>query len=84
MFIQTTKDNKGGRDGFYCSLVKSVLVNGKSVHRVQRTFGFIPRERVPYLKACFADGDPEEVLRRERAKLGLTSEGSKGVEAEGE
>ncbi len=26
VFIQATKDNKGGRDGLYCALVKSVLV----------------------------------------------------------
>lgn len=71
MFIQTTKDNKGGRDGFYCALVKSVLVNGKSVHKVLRTFGYIPRDRVPYLKACFTDGDPEEVLRQEKEKFGV-------------
>ena len=70
MFIQATKDNKGGRDGCYCALVKSVLVNGRSVHKVQRTFGFVPSERIPYLKAAFNEGDPAEILRAELEKSG--------------
>lgn len=76
MFVQATKDNKGGRDGYYCALVKSVIENGRSVHKVIRTFGFIPADRVPYLKACFTEKDPEVVLAKERAKLRLPSAGA--------
>lgn len=69
MFIQATVDNKGGRDGCYCSLVKTVIKNGKSRHEVIRTIGFLPNDRIPYLKAAFNEGDPAEILKRELAKL---------------
>lgn len=68
MFVQCTKDNKGGRDGCYCALVKSVLVNGRSVHKVLKTFGFVRSGRIPYLKAAFNEGDPAEILESELAR----------------
>jgi len=69
MFIQATKDNKGGHDGCYCALVKTVTKNGKQVHEVIRTLGFMPTERIPYLKAAYNEGDPAEILKRELEKL---------------
>ena len=68
MFIKAIKDNKKNRDGYYCSLVSSERVKGKSVHKLVRSFGFIPSNRVPYLKAAFNDGDPEKILQDELAK----------------
>ena len=73
MFVQCTKDNKGGRNGCYCALVKSVFENGRSVHKVQKTFGFVPNERIPYLKAAFNEGDPAEILKQELAKPEVVS-----------
>ena len=69
MFVQCTLDNKGLRNGCYCALVKSVVENGRSVHKVQRTFGYVPNERIPYLKAAFNDRDPAQILSRELAKI---------------
>lgn len=69
MFIKAVPDNKKKRDGYYCSLVHSEIVNGKCVHHLARSFGFIAAERLPYLRAAFNDGDPEEILAREKEKL---------------
>lgn len=69
MFIKAVPDNKKKRDGYYCSLVQSELIDGKCIHRLIKSFGFIPSERLPYLRAAFNDGDPEEILRKEKEKL---------------
>ena len=68
MFIQATKDNKGGRDGCYCALVRTVVKNGRQSHEVLRTLGFVPNSRIPYLKAAFNEGDPAEILKKELEK----------------
>jgi len=62
MFVHAVTDNKNGKDGYYCSLVESVRKNGTPVHRTILSFGFIPSERLPYLKAAFNTGNPEEIL----------------------
>ena len=64
MFIHAVPDNRGKKDGYYCSLVKSQRVNGIPSHTTVIAFGFLPSERVPYLKATFNDGDPEEILSK--------------------
>jgi len=69
MFIHAVPDNKGKRDGYYCSLVESHRVNGKSKHSIKISFGFIPSERLPYLKAAFNQGDPAEIFEKERRRL---------------
>ena len=69
MFIKAIRDNKNKKEGYYCSLVSSERVKGKCVHRLVRSFGFIPSSRVPYLKAAFNDGDPEKILQDELAKI---------------
>ena len=70
MFIHAVPDNKGKKDGYFCSLVQSRLnEKGVSVHEQKLNFGFIPSERLPYLRAAFNKGDPEVILKREKAKL---------------
>lgn len=69
MFIHAVPDNRGKRDGYYCSLVESRRDGGKSVHSIKLSFGFVPSERLPYLKAAFNQGDPAEVFERERRRL---------------
>lgn len=70
MFIHSVPDNKGGKDGYYCSLVESKLnQNGVCVHVEKINFGFIPSSRLPYLKAAFNKGDPEEILKKEKTKM---------------
>lgn len=75
MFIHAVPDNKGHKDGYYCSLVESRRENGKSRHVIIQSFGFIPTQRVPYLKAAFNAGDPESILAE--AKHGLEQRGKR-------
>lgn len=69
MFIHAVPDNRGKRDGYYCSLVESYRDGGKSVHSIRLSFGFVPSERLPYLKAAFNQGNPAEIFERERRRL---------------
>lgn len=69
MFVKAIKDNKKGRDGYYCSLVESVRTENGPSHKLIRSFGYIERERVPYLKAAFNDGDPASILEQELARM---------------
>lgn len=62
MFVHAVPDNRGNKDGYYCSLVESHRVNGIPTHKMILSFGFVPSERVPYLKAAFNHGDPEAIL----------------------
>ena len=66
MFIHAVPDNRGKKDGFFCSLVESKRINGIPCHKTLLSFGFIPSERVPYLKAAFNRGDPEAILAKEK------------------
>jgi len=75
MFVKAILDNKKGRDGYYCSLVKSRREDGKSRHTLLQSFGYVPSERLPYLRAAFNEGDPEEILSREREKLAARKTG---------
>lgn len=68
MFVKAVPDNKNGKDGYFCSLVRSVRRDGKPVHEQLLSFGFLPSGRLPYLRAAFNDGDPEGILAREKAK----------------
>lgn len=69
MFIHAVPDNRGKKDGYYCSLVESHRKNGKSVHSIKFSFGFIPTSRLPYLKAAFNAGNPAEIFERESRRL---------------
>ena len=64
MFIRAIPDNKGKTDGYYCSLVESKRINGVSRHITILSLGYITKEKVPYLKAAFNQGDPAEILSR--------------------
>ena len=66
MFIHAVPDNRGKKDGYYCSLVESHRVDGISKHETVLSFGFISAERLPYLKAAFNRGDPASILEREK------------------
>ncbi len=77
MFVKAIPDNKNGGDGYYCSLVESKRVDGKSLHVLMQSFGYIPSERLPYLRAAFNEGDPEEILSKEKEKLAAKKTGGK-------
>ena len=64
MFVHAVPDNRGKKDGYYCSLVESRRINGVPSHSTRMSFGFIPSERLPYLKAAFNSGDPEVILNK--------------------
>lgn len=66
MFVHAVPDNRGHGDGYFCSLVESKRINGVPTHKTVLSFGFVPSDRVPYLKAAFNKGDPEEILRKEK------------------
>ncbi len=68
MFVKAVPDNKKGRDGYYCSLVESKRVNGKPFHKLILSFGYIERDRLPYLRAAFNEGKPTEILKKELEK----------------
>ena len=69
MFIHAVPDNRGKKDGYFCSLVESTRINGKPTHKIILSFGFISTDRVPYLKAAFNRGDPEAILTNEKRSL---------------
>lgn len=69
MFIHAVPDNRGKKDGYFCSLVESSRINGKPTHKIILSFGFISSDRVPYLKAAFNRGDPETILTNEKRSL---------------
>lgn len=69
MFIHAVPDNRGKKDGYFCSLVESARIDGKPTHKIILSFGFIESNRVPYLKAAFNRGDPEAILANEKRSL---------------
>lgn len=69
MFVHAVKATRKGVKGAYCTLVESRRQDGSPVHGKVMSFGFIPEDRVPYLKAAFCAGDPAETLSAELAKL---------------
>lgn len=72
MFVKLVPDNHRERDGFYCSLVETVYVKGGSPkHTTLRSFGYVERERVPYLKAAFDQGDPDKIVAIWKKKLAI-------------
>ena len=62
MFIHAVPDNRGKKDGYYCSLVESRRINGVPSHSTLLSFGYVQTERLPYLKAAFNSGNPEDIL----------------------
>lgn len=64
MFVHAVPDNRGKKDGFYCSLVESHRINGVPMHSIKISFGFVPSKRLPYLKAAFNNGNPAEILEQ--------------------
>lgn len=69
MFVNAVPDNKGRKDGYYCTLTESYRENGIPKHRTILSFGFIPSDRVPYLKAAFNRGNPETILAKEKRSI---------------
>lgn len=67
MFIHAVPDNRGKKDGYYCSLVESRRIDGIPKHKTVLSFGFIAADRLPYLKAAFNHGDPEAILEHEKS-----------------
>jgi hypothetical protein len=62
LFIHAVPDNRGKKKGYYCSLVESKRINGIPTHRAIQSFGYVPSERLPYLKAAFNSGNPVDIL----------------------
>ena len=46
MFVNAVPDNKGKKDGYYCTLVESFRDGGISKHRILLTFGFVATPRI--------------------------------------
>lgn len=69
MFVKAVPDNKGGRDGYFCSLVEAKREKGKPRHKLVLSFGYVEKERLPYLRAAFNEGNPAEILQKELAKM---------------
>jgi hypothetical protein len=64
MFVHAVPDNRGNRDGYYCSLVESYRQGGRPSHKTILSFGFITSGRLPYLKAAFNKGNPADILEK--------------------
>ena len=64
MFVHAVPDNRGRKDGYYCSLVESHRINGVPTHATLLSFGYLEPERLPYLKAAFNTGDPKDILAK--------------------
>ena len=64
MFIHAVADNRGKKNGYYCALVESRRINGVPSHLTLLSIGYIEPERLPYLKAAFNSGDPEDILAK--------------------
>ncbi len=70
MFIRVIPNNKGKKKTVFCDLVESYRDDtGVSKHRIVVKLGQFYPARVPYLKAAFNEGVPEEILKRELQKL---------------
>jgi len=82
VFIHAVPDNRGKKDGYFCSLVESTRVEGKPTHRIILSFGFITSERLPYLKAAFNRGDPETILANEKRRLENRRKGQNDARSE--
>ena len=67
MFIHAVPDNRGKKGGYYCSLVESRRINGVPSHSTLLSFGYIQPERLPYLKAAFNSGNPEDILTKAKS-----------------
>lgn len=67
MFIHAVPDNRGKKQGYYCSLVESRRINGIPTHSTLMSFGYVQPERVPYLKAAFNSGDPDAILAKAKS-----------------
>jgi hypothetical protein len=50
VFVHAVPDNRGKKDGYYCSLVESRRVDGVPTHVNRVSLGFVPSERLPYLR----------------------------------
>lgn len=69
MYIYAVPDNKGKKDGYYCTLVESKRIDGIPKRIIKMSFGFIPSERLPYLKAAFNSGDPKQILEAALSRI---------------
>ena len=67
MFVHAVPDNRGKKDGYYCTLVKSQRINGVPIHLTIMSFGYVQSERLPYLKAAFNSGNPEVILAKAKS-----------------
>jgi len=62
LFVHVVPDNRGKKGGYYCSLVESRRINGVPSHFTLISFGYVMPEKIPYLKAAFNSGNPEDIL----------------------
>jgi len=67
MFVHAVPDNRGKKGGYYCSLVESRRINGVSSHSTLMSFGYVRPERLPYLKAAFNTGSPEDIFAKAKS-----------------
>ena len=57
--------------------MESSRATGMPEHIKILNFGFITRERIPYLKAAFNTGDPAQILKNELEKIAALEEEEK-------
>lgn len=70
MYLHTVSYTRKGVRGCYCSLMECHRdKSGKPVHKRIATIGFVPEERMPFMKAAFSVEDPEGVYLREKAAI---------------
>jgi len=68
LFVHAVPDNRGKKGGYYCSLVESRRINGIPSHSTLMSFGYVRPERLPYLKAAFNTGNPEDIFEKAKGR----------------
>ena len=62
---------------------RRILLRSGEIGADERTLGFVPPERIPYLKTAFNEGDPAETLRSELEKSGRCGSAEQDIEKGG-
>lgn len=66
MFVRVIPNNKGKKNTCFCDLVESYRdASGTPKHRTVVKLGQFDKNRIPYLKAAFGNGDPAIILNYE-------------------
>ena len=70
MHLELVRSTNKDQPGYFCYLAKSERINGKPRKKRVFSFGLVPLERIPYLKAALDENcDPHETYVRTQEKL---------------